>query len=133
MEEFEMSCGIRCYQLYCNNWDAMIGEEVWCVREPYNESDRYAVAVIKDDIVITYLPRNITWVCSLFLCRGGVLCTVTGSRRYSANLSQGGPAYFDLKHNIRKFRSLKHYCCISNCIIRYVHTYFILFKFILIR
>ena len=51
----------------------MIGEEVECVREPLNENDRYAVVVIKDDIVIGHLPRNISRVCSLFLHRGGVL------------------------------------------------------------
>ena len=49
-----------------------------------------SVAVIKDDIVIGHLPRNISRVCSLFLCRGVVLCTVTGSRWYSADLPQGG-------------------------------------------
>ena len=37
MEEFEMSRCIRRYHLYCNIWDAMIGEEVGCMREPHNE------------------------------------------------------------------------------------------------
>jgi len=51
----------------------VIGEEVECVRESLNENDRYAVAMIKDDIIIGHLSRNISRVCTLFLCRGGVL------------------------------------------------------------
>ena len=86
-----MSCCIRGYHIYFNIWDAVIGEEVECVREPLNENDRYAVAVIKDDVIIGQLPRSISRVCSLFLRRGGsIICAVNESRRYSSDLAQGG-------------------------------------------
>ena len=53
--------------------------------------DRYAVAVIKDGVIIGHLPRKVSRVCSLFLRRGGsIQCTVVGRRRYSSDLPQGG-------------------------------------------
>jgi len=109
--KFEMSCYICGYQFYCNIWDAVIGKEVECVREPLNENDRYAVVVIKDDIIIGHLPRNISRVCSLFLRRGGsIICTVTGSRRYSADLPQGGleiPCLLLFKAQHKEIQKLK--------------------------
>ena len=42
-------------------------------------------------IIIGHVPRKISALCSLFIRRGGVLkCCVDGSRRYSADLPQGG-------------------------------------------
>jgi hypothetical protein len=62
-----------------------------CEREPYNPSDRYAVAVVKNRTVIGHLPRTISRIAALFLRRGGTIhCTVTGRRRHSADLPQGG-------------------------------------------
>ena len=38
-----------------------------------------------------HVPRNISSVCSVFLLRGGVIeCKVTGPKRYSVDLPQGG-------------------------------------------
>ena len=62
-----------------------------CEPEPRNSTDRYAVAVKKDGIIIGHLPTKISRVCSLFLRRGGVIrCTVSATRRYSMDLPQGG-------------------------------------------
>lgn len=87
----ERNCCVRGYHVYHSIWDATVGEELLCEREPTNERDRYAVAVIKDGVVIGHLPRKISRICSLFLRRGGsVICRITGPRRYSADLRQGG-------------------------------------------
>ena len=52
--------------------------------------DRYAVAVVKGTVV-GHLPKKISKISSLFLRRGGYIkCEVTGKRRYSSDLSQGG-------------------------------------------
>ena len=68
-----------------------IGEVLDCERELGNAKDRYTVAVKKDATVIGHLPRKISRVSSLFLRQGGsVQCTVTGRRRYSFDLPQGG-------------------------------------------
>ena len=67
--------------MYSSIWDISIGEQLECAREPLNDSDRYAVAVIKDSVTIGHLPRKISQVCSLFLRRGGsISCTVTATR-----------------------------------------------------
>ena len=91
MATFEKECCVCGYHIYQRVWDAAIGENLTCRQEPTNESDRYAVAVTKDGTVIGHLPRKVSRVCSLFLRRGGTIsCVVTGPRRYSADLPQGG-------------------------------------------
>ena len=66
-------------------------EESVCERDPENASNRYGVAVKKEGTIIGHLPRKVSRVCLLFLQRGGTIeCTVTGRRKYSADLAQGG-------------------------------------------
>jgi len=75
-------------------WTAGIGEFLVCEREPMNSSDRYAVAVLKDDVVVGHLPRHLSRILSLFLFRNGTIdCVVTGVRRYSSDLPQGDSKY----------------------------------------
>ena len=38
--------------IYQNIWTAEVDESFICEREPLNSSDRYAVAVLKDDITV---------------------------------------------------------------------------------
>ena len=91
MEEAEFPCCVRGYHVYMSIWAATVGEELDCVREPTNPSDRYAVAVVKNGTIIGHLPRRISKVSSILLRRGGfITCIVSGSRRYSADLPQGG-------------------------------------------
>ena len=83
----------RGYHIYRTVWEAAVGEELECVREVGNRSDPYIVAVIKpqNELTIRHLPRKISSLCSMFLQRGGIIsCTVTGEKRYSRDLPQGG-------------------------------------------
>ena len=59
MEVLEKECCICSYHVYSTIWDAEIGQQVPCVREPHNESNQYATAAVKDDVVVGYLPRAI--------------------------------------------------------------------------
>lgn len=91
METYERASCVRGFHVYYTIWHVVNGEELMCEREPSNRRDRYAVAVIKEDEIIGHLPREISRICSLFLLRGGsITCRITGSRRYSADLPQGG-------------------------------------------
>ena len=91
LEEFMVDVCVRGYHIYKDIWPAVIGEVLACEREPSNSQDRYAVAVKKDETIVGHLPRKLSRICSLFLRRGGTICcTVTGSRRYSVDLPQGG-------------------------------------------
>ena len=97
--------------MYSSIWDAAVGEQLECARELLNDSDRYAVAVTRDSVIIGHLPRKISRVCSLFLRRGGIItCTVTGARRYSADLTQGGlevPCLLLFKAQPKEIQKLK--------------------------
>ena len=113
MEEFERAVCIRGYHVYKDIWDAAVGEELLCEREPLNAQDRYAVAVKRGGIIVGHLPRKISRLCSLFLRRGGViLCTVTGGRRYSEDLAQGGleiPCTLLFKHELKEVQKVKKF------------------------
>ena len=89
-EERITSC-IRGYHVYKTVWQARIGERLHCIRETSNTVDRYAVCVVKRGEIIGHLPKKIARACSLFLRRGGqVTAVVTGEKRYSRDLPQGG-------------------------------------------
>lgn len=92
MEEYEILSCVRGYHEYHRIWTTTMGEELQWERErPRNPRDPYAVVVKKNGIVVGHLPRKISKICSLFLMHGGnISCVVTGSRRYSADLPQGG-------------------------------------------
>ena len=81
---FSVPSMVRGYHIYKDLWDASIGEEMSCQRKAENYTDPFAVAVMKDDNIVGHVPRKISTVCSLFLCRGGLIaCRVTGRRCYS--------------------------------------------------
>ena len=63
MEEFKRSSCVHGYHVYSNIWDAAVGEQLECAREPLYDSDRYAVAVIEHSVIIGHLPRKISRVC----------------------------------------------------------------------
>ena len=93
LEIFEKECCVRGYHEYQAIWDAAIDEELPCEHEVHNTMDHYAVAVVKDGQIVGHLPKKISRICSLFLRRGGggtITIKVTGHRRYSSDLEQGG-------------------------------------------
>ena len=111
MEENEVTCCVRGYHVYKTVWAAAVGEVLICRREPTNSADRYAVAVLKEETIIEHLPRKMSKICSLFLRRGGsIRCKVTGSRRYSSDLPQGGleiPCSLLFKANMKEITKLR--------------------------
>ena len=91
METVERVCSVRGYHVYKDVWDASVGEDLKCQRELSNPKDRYAIVVLRDGTIVGHLPEKISLPCSLFVRRGGTtLCRVTGRRRYTADLLQGG-------------------------------------------
>ena len=91
MELRQDSC-IRGYHVYNEIWTAVLGEVLITERELHNVADRYAVAVKKHSgETVGHLPRKISRLCSIFIDQGGdITCVVTGNRRYSSDLVQGG-------------------------------------------
>ena len=70
------------------------------------------MAVLKADVVVGHLPRQLSRILSLFLLENGTIdCVVIGGRRYSSNLPQGGleilcKLIFNGKHD--DIKKLKH-------------------------
>jgi len=88
---FAIEAMVRGYHVYQSIWDvAFDGKNLECFREFGNIHDPSAVAIRKDNSVVGHVPRAISTVCSSFICcEGLILCRVSGSRRYSADLLQG--------------------------------------------
>ena len=113
MELCERNSYVCGYCIYKNVWDAVIGNELQCERELANERDRYVVALRKDGTIIGHLPWAISQACSLFLRRGNsITCHVTGRRRCSADLSQGGlevPYTLHFEREVKAVAKLKKF------------------------
>ena len=61
------------------------------MRELSNSQDPFAVAVMKGSIIAGHVPRKISSICSMIICKGGsITCEVVALRRYSEDLPQGG-------------------------------------------
>ena len=79
------SCVRGCH-VYKDLWNATPGETLTCKRERGNRND---VFVQSNGNIVGHIPRKISCICTLFICRGRVLnCLITGLRRYSRDLSQ---------------------------------------------
>ncbi len=88
---FSVEAMVRGCHTYQSIWIGVVGEELPCQWETVNPRDPFAVAVLRDDAIVGHIPRKISSICSLFLRRNGLIsCQVTGSRRYSEDLPQGG-------------------------------------------
>ena len=68
-----MEAMIRGYHDCQSIWEAEIGENLTCIREPGNVRDPYAVAVTKSEssTIIGHVPRKMSAICSLFFQKGG--------------------------------------------------------------
>ena len=57
-----MEAMIRGYHEYQSSWEAEIGENLMCIREPGNVRDPYAVAVTKpkSSTIVGYVPRKMS-------------------------------------------------------------------------
>lgn len=88
---FEVDSCVRGFHVYGALWDPQVGEILQCARETGNREDPFAVAVKNSSGTVGHVPRKISCICSFFLRHGGSLtCTVTGNRRRSEDLPQGG-------------------------------------------
>ena len=88
---FTLSRCICGYHVYRDAWNPSVGKTVNCECEGRNPEELYVVALQKDGIIIGHVPCTIPCVCTLFLrCGGAIQCTVTGPRKYTDDLLQGG-------------------------------------------
>ena len=107
MAVYEIQSCMQGYHIYKDIWTAMIGD-LLCEREPFNDVDRYAIAVLKDDNTVAHIPKKISKICSVLARGGNMACTSIGGRRYSADLPQWGYLVsWCLLVNRKKFKRLR--------------------------
>ena len=84
---YEFDSFIRGYHVYQHIWTPVEGETYSCTREPGNEQDCNAVAVMYEDRVVGHIPLAISKCISLFLTLPGSFLEtkVIGKR-----INQGG-------------------------------------------
>ena len=89
---FEFSSCVRGYHVYKAIWTPFIGETLLCEPEFGNIEDPYAVKIVDSaSVTIGHVPRKISTLYHMFLLRSGcIICQITGPRRYSIDLVQGG-------------------------------------------
>ena len=91
LEAYQHQSCVRGHHIYKGIWSSTVGEKLKCEREPSSGRDPYAVTVYKRDQVVGHIQRIIPATCSVFIQRGGSIdCTITGPRRFSVDLPQGG-------------------------------------------
>ena len=59
MDTFSIEAMVRGYHVYQGIWDADLGEQLPCQREPMNSKDPFAVAVVKSHVTVGHTPRKI--------------------------------------------------------------------------
>ena len=86
-EECTLESVIRGHHIYKRIWRPLVGEVLTLEREEGNTHDRFAVSLLKDDIVVGHVPLEFSRVFWHFLRHGGTItCEVTGRRKRGKGL-----------------------------------------------
>ena len=118
---YEFDSAVRGFHQYQSIWVPVLGEELACKHEMHNPHDSFAVAVTKDHVVVGHLPRKYSAIFWSFLRSGSITCIITGTRRYSRDLVQGGlevPCTLIFKGEPSKLVYLRT-CWLSRCASHY--------------
>ena len=78
---------IRGHHFYKDIWSPRTGEILEAARECGNRHDRHAVSLLKADVIVGHVPRQLSRVLIFFLSHGGkITCEVTGRRKFGNDL-----------------------------------------------
>ena len=93
-KELEGECCVRGHHVYESNWDAKTGSKLKPCHEKRPSAlveDKYAMALKFNDTTVGHVPKFLSKITYFFLKLGGDLVVkITGQRRYSRDLDQGG-------------------------------------------
>ena len=92
---FAVNCCVRGYHIFKSLWDAPIGSILSAKHEDDPQSlvhDKYAIALINNEsVAVGHLPKFLSKLAHFFVKHAGkIRCEITGSKRYSSDLEQGG-------------------------------------------
>ena len=57
-DHYSFNSLVRGHHVYKDEWTPTLGESLNCVREPLNEKDKNAVAVMRDDKIVGHVPLS---------------------------------------------------------------------------
>ena len=60
MDSLHWDSVIRGHHVYKDIWTLFIGEVLRVEQETHNVQDRFAVAIVKDDITVGHVPREVS-------------------------------------------------------------------------
>ena len=69
LEMLKIKSFVRGFHAYKDIWTPEEGERLNLIREPENIKDKYAVSVLKDGLIVGYVPYNLARRISQFLRR----------------------------------------------------------------
>ena len=92
---FAVNCCVRGYHIFKSLWDAPIGSILSAKHEDDPQSlvhDKYTTALINSEsVTVGHLPKFMSKLAHIFVKHAGkIRCEITGSKRYSSDLEQGG-------------------------------------------
>ena len=84
-ESFSIESTVRGHHVYKESWSSSISKELSTQPESDNVFDKFAVAVLKDNIIVGHIPREISRICWYFLQKrqSSIVCRITDHRRLS--------------------------------------------------
>ena len=101
-DHYSFNSFVRGHQVYKDEWTPTVGKSLNCVREPLNEKDKNAVAVMWDEKVVSHVPLSYSCCVSQFLeiSSSTVTCMVTGKRiNRGGGYGLGVPCWYSFKRN----------------------------------
>ena len=89
-EHFFLDSSVRGHHVYKAVWEPLVGEMLQVCAQEGNAHDRYAVATLRDDVIVGHVPREFSRIAWYFLQHGGrITCEITGRRKRSEVVDKG--------------------------------------------
>ena len=91
-------CG---HHIYKDIWTPFVGEILHVEQEVCNPEDRFAVAIVKAETVVSHVPREVSCLFWHFIQHDGIVsCEITGHRKHGIGLEVPCTYNFSAKKNI---------------------------------
>ena len=85
LEDYFYDSAVRGHHIYKSTWTPFAGEVLSVNEEDGNEHDPYAVCVLKNEMTVGHVPREVSLY--FFLRHGGTIsCEITGHRKFGHGL-----------------------------------------------
>ena len=87
LEDYFYDSVVRGHHIYKSTWTPFAGEVLSVNEEDGNEHDPYAVCVLKNEMTVGHVPREVSRIFYFFLRHGGTIsCEITGHRKFGHGL-----------------------------------------------